>query len=47
MPVETRQKLVARLTAERDPEVLGEYVITPHGRLLKEERAWFETKFGT
>jgi HEAT repeat protein len=26
MPGETRQKLVARLTAERDPEVLGQYV---------------------
>jgi HEAT repeat protein len=29
VPVETRQKLVARLTDERDPEVLGQYVHHP------------------
>jgi len=29
VPVETRHQLVARLTAERDPDVLGEYVHHP------------------
>jgi HEAT repeat protein len=29
VPVETRQKLVAGLTAERDPEILGRYVHHP------------------